>query len=121
MNGNLKLKEFIEVNCKLPEITKANIKDVVETIKTFKIDSLPAKVYVLLKYYNSSWDLSYSIILSAFTFGYGLEQFFAFISWADPKENEVIDTSKFIKYIKENKKHLSQTKTTNEVVEIFKR
>ena len=122
MNGNLTLKEFININCKdLPETTKENIKEVVELIKSNKIDSLPAKIFALFKYYSTSWDISYSVILSAFTFGYGLEQFYAFIEWANPQENEVIQTVKFVKYVSENKKHLSNTKTTQQVADIFKR
>lgn len=122
MNGNLTLKEMITINCKdIPEVTKENIKDVVELIKSNKIDSLPAKIYSLFKYYGTSWDISYSIILSAFTFGYGLEQFYAFIDWVNPKENEIIEAAKFIKYVSENKKHIANTKTTQQVADIFKR
>ena len=122
MNGNLTLKEFININCKdLPETTKENIKEVVELIKSNKIDSLPAKIFALFKYYSTSWDISYSVILSAFTFGYGLEQFYAFIEWANPQKDEVIQTVKFVKYVSENKKHMSNTKTTQQVADIFKR
>lgn len=123
MNSPLTLKQFIEINCKnLPEnVTIEKIKEYVELIKENKISDLPAKIYALFKLYGTSWDMSYDIFISSFTFGYGLEQLNYFINYANPQQGELIKSQAFLNYVKENKKHLENTLKTKEIIPVLKR
>lgn len=123
MNSTLTLKQFIEINCKnLPEnVTIEKIKEYVELIKENKISDLPAKIYALFKLYGTSWDMSYDIFISCFTFGYGLEQLNYFINYVNPNSNDIISGQTFINYVKDNKKHLDNTLKTKEIIPILKR
>lgn len=121
--SNLTLKEFISINCKnLPEnVTIETIRSYVDSVKENKVSDLPAKIYALFKLYNTSWDISYDVFISAFVFGYGLEQLCYFLNYANPNKEDFITAQMFLDYVENNRTHIKNTLKTKEIIPILKR